>query len=161
MFHHTQLLACVITDERHENTYVSLYCVCLCVELCPLDGPFAVVRTDPAPGFQALVNDELLRRHKITIKVGRVKNKSKNPVADNATQELEDEILRQDPNTRFISPLSLTLSIARLNSRIRNRVLSAREMWTQHDQFSNNQIPLTDQSLIQRQYEFRKLQRNF
>ncbi|XP_063427674.1 CD109 antigen-like [Mytilus trossulus] len=29
-------------------------------------------------------------------------------------------------------------------------------MWTQRDQFSNNQIPLTDQSLIQRQYELRK-----
>ncbi|CAG2247128.1 unnamed protein product [Mytilus edulis] len=29
-------------------------------------------------------------------------------------------------------------------------------MWTQRDQFSNNQIPLTDQSLIQRQHELRK-----
>ncbi|CAG2187161.1 unnamed protein product [Mytilus edulis] len=130
--------------------------LCLCVELCPLNGPFAVVRTDPAQGFQALVNDELLRRHRITIEVGRFKNKNKNPVADKAIQELEDEILRQDPNTRCISPLSLTLAIARLNSRIRNRGLSAREMWTQRDQFSNNQIPLTDQSLIQRQYDLRK-----
>ena len=144
----------LITDERQETLRESL--LCLCVELCPLDGPFAVVRTDPAPGFQALVNDELLRRHRITIEVGRFKNKNKNPVADKAIQVLEDEILRQDPNTRCISPLSLTLAIARLNSRIRNRGLSAREMWTQRDQFSNNQIPLTDQSLIQRQYELRK-----
>ncbi|VDI46836.1 Hypothetical predicted protein [Mytilus galloprovincialis] len=144
----------LITDERQETLRESL--LCLCVELCPLDGPFAVVRTDPAPGFQALVNDELLRRHRITIEVGRFKNKNKNPVADKAIQELEDEILRQDPNTRCISPLSLTLAIARLNSRIRNRGLSAREMWTQRDQFSNNQIPLTDQNLIQRQHELRK-----
>ena len=65
----------LITDERQETLRESL--LCLCVELCPLDGPFAVVRTDPAPGFQALVNDELLRRHRITIEVGRFKNKNK------------------------------------------------------------------------------------
>ena len=55
-----------------------------------------------------------------------------------------------------MSPLSLTLAIVRLNSRNSNHGLSAREMWTQRDQFSNNQIPLTDQSLIQRQHELRK-----
>lgn len=31
-----------------------------CVELRPLDGPFAVAPTDPAPGFQAIFNDDLL-----------------------------------------------------------------------------------------------------
>ncbi|CAC5426725.1 unnamed protein product [Mytilus coruscus] len=118
--------ACMTTDERHETLPESL--LCLCVELCPLDGPFAVIRTDPAPGFQALVNDELLRRHRNTIEVGRVKNKNKIPVTDKANQELENEILRQDPNARCISPLSHTLAIARLNSQIRNRGLSAREM---------------------------------
>lgn len=37
-------------------------------------GPFAVVRTDPAPWFQAFVNDSILKSHRISIELGRFKN---------------------------------------------------------------------------------------
>ncbi|XP_062568793.1 uncharacterized protein LOC134230943 [Saccostrea cucullata] len=37
----------------------------LLADVHPLDGPFAAIRTDSAPGFKALVNDELLERHRI------------------------------------------------------------------------------------------------
>lgn len=100
----------------------------LLAEVHPLDGPFAIIRTDPAPGFKALVNDELLTRHRIAIELGRPKNVNKNPVAEGAILELEVEILRFDPDNKVVSHLSLALITARLNTCIRNRGLSAREI---------------------------------
>ena len=52
----------------------------------PLDGPLAVVRTDPAPCFLALENDSVLHEHRIALEIGRVKNRNKNPVAEKAVQ---------------------------------------------------------------------------
>ena len=46
--------------------------------------------------------------------------------------------------------------MATLNSQIRSRGLSAREMWTQCDQFSNIQIPLSDYDLISQQQSLHK-----
>ncbi|CAC5386069.1 unnamed protein product [Mytilus coruscus] len=60
-----------------------------------------------------------------------------------------------NPSSPVLTPLTLSLVTARQNTRIRNRGLSAREMWTQRDQFSNNQIPLTVQNLIITQHEQR------
>ena len=51
--------------------------------------------------------------------------------------------------------MRLTVATANLNARIRSRGLSSREMWTQPDQFSNQQIPLHDQSIIVKQNEHR------
>lgn len=91
----------------------------LLAEVRPLDGPFAIIRTDSAPGFKALVNDELLTRHHIAVELGRPKNVNKNLVAERAIQELEVEILRFDPDNKVVSHLSLALITARLNTRIR------------------------------------------
>ena len=52
-----------------KETLISLY-----MDLHPIDGPFAVARTDAAPEFVALVDDSLLREHHICIEIGRVKN---------------------------------------------------------------------------------------
>ena len=127
----------------------------LVIDLHPLDGPNIVIRTDCAPGFTALSEDCLLCKYNISLEFGRTKNKNKNPIAEKAIQELEEEILRQDPSCRSVSPLLLALSTARLNARIRNRGLSAREMWTQRDQFSNDQIPLQDFELINQQHAYK------
>ena len=62
----------LIQDERHQSLRDAL--VRLCIELRLLDGPPAVIRTDPAPGFKALINDPLLRSHRLSIEIGRVKN---------------------------------------------------------------------------------------
>ena len=66
-------------------------------------------------------------------------------------KNLEHEILNVDP-TGPASQLQLTLAIAQLNSRIRGRGLSAKEMWTQWDQFTNAQLPVSDRQLITEQY---------
>lgn len=143
----TKLLESELTPELRDAI------IWLLAEVHPLDGPFAIIRTEPAPGFKALVNDELLTRHRIAIELGRPKNVNKNPVAERAIQELEVEILRFDLD---VSHRSLALITARLNTRIRNRRLSAREMCSQRDQFSNTQIPIIDQDLILAQHELRK-----
>ena len=109
-----------------------------------LDGPPAVIHTDPTPGFRALVNDTLLKKYRITIELGQPKNPNKNPVAERAVQELETELLRQEQLGGVVSPLTLAVATSALKSRIRSCGLSSREMWTQRDQFSNQQLPLAD-----------------
>ena len=144
----------IIENERHDTLRDML--IRLSVELRPLDGPMAVIRTDPAPGFVALVNDEILRQNRLTIEIGRVKNANKNPVAERAIQELELEILKQEPGGGPVTHRTLALTTASLNSRIRSNGLSAREVWTQRDQFTGDQIPLSDQKLILEQESRRK-----
>lgn len=144
----------LIESERHLDLRDAI--IQLLAEVHPLDGPFVVIRTDPAPGFLTLVGDQFLARHRLSIELGRVKNPNKNPVAERAIQELEDEALRSNLSNSALTPLSLSLITARLNTRIRSRGLSSREMWTQRDQFSNNQLPVADHELILSQQELRQ-----
>ena len=110
--------------------------------------PAAVVHTDPAPGFKSLIIDKLLEHHNIQIELGRVKNKNKNPIADKCVQKLENELLGQEPGGGPITSLQLSVATAQLNSRLRSQDLSSRELWTQRDQFTQNQLPLNDQTVI-------------
>ena len=143
----------IIISEKHDALREAL--IQACIEMRPLDGPIAIIRTDPAPGFQALQNDERLRAHRICVEVGRIKNPNKNPVAEKAVQEVEQELLRQDPSGGPVSKTSLAVAIARLNSRIRKKGLSARETLLQRDQFTCEQIPLSDHQIIVEQYKSR------
>ena len=121
----------------------------------PMDGPPAVICTDPAPGLKALVDDPLLKKHRITIELGQAKNPNKNPVAERAVQELELELLCPEPLGGAISPLTLPVATSALNFCIHSPGLSSREMWTQRDQFSNQPLPLADDHLIALQHEQR------
>ena len=94
--------SCIIDDERHDTLRDAL--IRLCIEMHPLDEPSAVIRTDPAPGFTRLSNDELLKKHRISIEIGRIKNINKNPIAEKAIRELRDELLRHDPQGGPASP---------------------------------------------------------
>jgi len=114
------------------------------VGLHPLDGPQVVIRVDPAPGFVSLKNTHALQHLGISVEVGRVKNTNKNPVAERVVLELEEELLRQEPGGGPVTELSLAIATARLNSRLRSQGLSSRELWTQRNQFSNEQIPIND-----------------
>ena len=145
--------ACIIEDERADTLRSSL--VQLCIAMRPLDGPRAIIRTDPAPGFQALVNDDLLASSRLCIEIGRVKNVNKNPVAERTVQELREHILRLDPTARAITPVSLALAVASVNSTLRQSGLSAREMLMQRDQFTNVQLPLSDREVIAKKHSLR------
>ena len=145
----------LVEDERHQTLRDAL--IQLCIQMRPMDGPPAVIRTDPTPGFRALINDKLLHHHRITLEVDRAKNPNKNPVAEKAVQEFECELLRQEPLGGAVLLLSLTqvIATAAVKSRVRSRGLSSREMWTQRDQITNAQIPLGDSNLIATQHELR------
>ena len=56
-----------LEDERHQTLRDAI--VKLCLELRPMDGPPAVIRTEPAPGFKALVDEPLSKKHRITIEL--------------------------------------------------------------------------------------------
>ena len=146
-------VASLIENEQHTSLRDAL--ISMCINLRPLDGPVAVIRTDPGPGFLRLVDDPLLQQYRISLEIGRVKNTNKNPVAEKAIQELENELLRQEPSGGHVSSLTLTIATCHLNSRIRHSGLSAREIWTQRDQFSNEQLPISDRDLIQAQHHQR------
>ena len=118
------------------------------IELCPLDGPPALVRTDPAPGFQSLAADDMLRRHNIQLELGRARNKNKNPIADKGIQEFEEELLKQEPGGGPVSTVQLALVVARLNSWLRGQGMSARELWTQRGQFTHQQLSMKDDQVI-------------
>ena len=145
--------ACLLDDERRDSIRSGL--LRLCLELRPLSGPPSVIRVDPAPGFASLYGDEILRQYGFAVEVGRVKNPNKNPVAEKCVAELGDELLRVCPEGGTITPLSLAVATANLNTRIRNRGLSAREMWLQRDQFTNVQIPFSDLQVVRQQHSLR------
>ena len=117
-----------IKDERHTSLRDTL--IQLCIQLRPLDGPPAIIRTDPAPGFKSLMDDKLLKHYRITLELGHTKNPNKNPVDEKAIQELEHELLRQDPLGGQATDLTLLIATASLNSQICSSGLSAHEMWT-------------------------------
>lgn len=48
----------IIDDEKAETPRLAI--IQSCLKLRPLDGPFAVLRTDLAPGFNALVMIKIL-----------------------------------------------------------------------------------------------------
>ncbi len=143
----------LIPNEQANSIRTAL--VSLCLDIRPMEGPMAVVRVDPGPGFIALQNDTTLSSINVQLEIGRAKNENKNPVAEKAVRELEDEIARQQPNGGPVSETTLSLATARLNSRIRNRGLSAREMLFQRNQCTNEQIPMSDANLIKEQHQHR------
>lgn len=116
-------------DERHQTLREAI--VKLSLRMRPMDGPPAVILTDPAFRFRALVNDPLLKKH------------------------LETELLHQGPLGGVVSPLTRAIATSALNSRFRLRKLSTREMWTQRVQFSNQQLHFTDDHLVALQQEQR------
>ena len=83
----------------------------------------ATIRVDCAPAFQALARNQTLTRHGITLDIGRTKNVNKNPVGEKAVQELEVELRKLHPTGTAISSSDLSIAVAMLNSRIRERGL--------------------------------------
>ena len=144
----------IIPDENHTTLRSGL--VELCLPMRPYEGPPAKIRVDPAPGFKSLRNDEQLLQLKLSIDMGREKNRNKNPVAEKAVQEVEVELLKQNPSGGPVSSLALAIAVNCLNSRIRSRGLSAYEMWSQRNQFNNHQINVSDKELIDLQHKERE-----
>ena len=141
----------LIDSEQHNDIRSAL--IKNTVKLIPLDGPLAVIRVDPAPGFRALVNDPLLRKHRIQLEIGRIKNVNKNPVAERAVQEVEEMLLRLQPTNTLVNDLALAIATSTLNSKVRSNGLSSREVMFQRDQFTLMQLPITDHQIIMEKHK--------
>ena len=146
-------LTTLIEDERSDGLRDGL--LFLCSEVRCLGDGGTSIRVDSAPGLVSLVNDPMLEKHGITLEVGNVKNVNKNPVAERAIQELGLECLHIYPEGGPLSKVTLALATARMNSRIRQVGLSARELWTQRDQLTCEQLPIQDQKIILQQHTAR------
>ena len=94
-----------------------------------MKGPHAEVRADSAPGLACLRRDPILKQKGVTVVPGDEKNQNKNPV-----QEIEAEILHNQPEKGPVSKVTLAIATKNTNSRKRRDGLSARELWTQRDQ---------------------------
>lgn len=136
----------LLPSEKHADLQIAI--LLLCAEVRSLGHSGITIRVDPAPGLVALVNDSTFRELGIKLEVGRPKNVNKNPVAERAIEELGLECLHLSPEGGPISELTLALATANMNARIRKGGLSAREVWTQRDQISGEQLPLVDKQLI-------------
>ena len=137
------------SDSEKSADLVAAICI-LCAEIRNLSG-MCSIRIDPAPGLTASIDNPQLRSLGISLEKGREKNPNKNPIAEKAIQELGVELLKMSPHGGPYSKVSLALATATLNSRIRRDGLSARELWTQRDQYTGEQLPFDDKDVIKRQ----------
>lgn len=142
-------LSCFIDSERHDDLRQAI--LFLLADVRHLGDGGTVIRVDPAPGFVSLTKDPLLTQYGITLDIGSPKNCNKNPVAERAIEELGLECLHMSPEGGPVSKISLAIATATMNSRIRHGGLSAREIFTQRDQITGEQLPIVDQQLIQKQ----------
>ena len=110
-----------------------------------------IIRADNAPGFLPLKDDVDLTKLGISIDLGRVKNKNRNPVAEKGILELTSELLRFTPEGGAVNEADLAVVTNTLNSRIRNRGLSAWEILFQRDTHSLKQLEFVDNDLADAQ----------
>ena len=149
--HSSFTVASIIPDEKACSLRDHLI-----KEIQMIRAPSCVIRVDNAPGFVSLVNDELLLQNGIHLELGQVKNPNKNPVAEKCNQELELELLRLDPSGKPVSYSSLQKVVRTLNTRIRNRGLSAREILFCRDQNTGQHLSVNDAALSAEQAELRE-----
>ena len=150
--------ASIELDESHETLRCAL--ITSVSIMRPTPQTHVTIRVDNAPGFESLRNDKILREKNISLDFGRCKNKNKNPVVDKGIRELISEILRFCPNGGKVTPIELASVVNQLNSRIRNRGLSAWEIFHQRDQLSGEQLNISDAFLTAAQSENRQRNRS-
>ena len=127
------------------------------IEFMPISG--CTIRVDPAPAFQSLnvlEKDTILSRYNIKLELGRVHNKNKNPIAENAIKEFRKERLRLNKHGGPLTELDRILINRNMNLRIRNRGLSAKEMMLRRDMTTNKPIDILDSDLAKAQLDSRE-----
>ena len=68
--------------------------ITLCAEFITPSDHSVCIRVDPAPAFQRLSKDDILRKNGMQLMIGYAKNVNTNPIAERAIQELGLEFLR-------------------------------------------------------------------
>ena len=150
-------IANIIDDETAESLrQVLLQQV---AQLIPDTG--ARIQVDCATGCQKLRAESesegsIFQKLGIVIDLGRTLNINKNPVIENAIKEFHKEHLKINPAGGPVTKLELVLIMKNMNSRIRNRGLSSKEIMIQRDQVTHESKSVCDSDLADEQYEKRK-----
>ena len=120
----------------------------------------AVIQCDGATALASLATEaqrdgSVLRDYGITLDIGRAHNVNKNPIAENAIRECEKEILRHKPDKKHLSAEDLVIIAKRMNERIRNRGVAAKEVLTRRDLMTNEPKNIQDGDLGEDQMQKR------
>ena len=150
---------CFVNDQTADSLREAL--ISSIIELIPESG--AVVQVDCATALQTLStesesNGSLLKKLGIKVDLGRSLNKNKNPVAENTIKEFHKECLRLNPSGGPISEIDRALVTRNMNSRLRNRGFSSKEIAFQRDQITNQVKHIADEKMSETQFQQRKLQ---
>lgn len=137
---------CLIPDETGPSYRDGI--VVLMSRLRSNHGHSVRIRVDPAPGLRSITSDKVLSRLGISLEIGDEKNVNKNPIAEHAISELHGQLLRLQPSGGPSSISTLAQATSNMNSCLRESGLSATEIWTQRDQYSGEQLPLSDRRII-------------
>ena len=146
----------LIPDETADSLRDSI--VAGVIDFIPETG--TTVQVDCAPGLQTLaaeakLDGSILKKLGIVIDLGRVHNVNKNPVAENAIKEFHKERLRLNPAGGRISEIERSRITKNMNSRVRERGLTSKEMAFNRDQITNEVKVCDDNSLSKLQMETR------
>ena len=147
----------IIQDESADSLRTGLIsCV---LEFIPESG--TTIQVDCSPGFQklaadCLVDGSILKKLGIIIDLGRSHNINKNPVAENCVKEFLKERLRLSAHGGPINETDRAQITKNMNSRIRERGYTAKEMALNRDQISNMLKPVSDSAISENQVELRR-----
>ena len=107
------------------------------------------VRVDQAPGFRSLFKQKLsLADLNISLELGNAKNKNALALADKKIKELGDEI-RKISSNGMIDLKVLTKATSVVNEKVRHQGLTAKEILFSRDQFSQTNLQLDDNAIVQ------------
>ena len=146
----------LIADETADSLRDSI--VAAVIDMIPETG--ATVQVDCAPGLQKLaaeakLDGSILKKLGLIIDLGRVHNINKNPVAENAIKEFHKERLRLKPSGGKINEIERSIITKNMNSRVRERGLTSKEMAFNRDQITNQVKPCNDKILSEKQTDAR------
>ena len=142
----------LIQDQKADTLRRAL--LSLILDIIPDSG--TVVRVDGATSFQSLEAESMmdnspLKSLGVKIVVGRLLNKNKNPIAENAVKEVQKEILRLKNTIGPITEIELAIVTKNVNSRIRYNGLTPKEILYRRNTLTNLPIEVNDEEIIKKQ----------
>ena len=114
------------------------------------------IRIDNQSGMVALVNNKVLQKLNIEVVPGDSKNVNKNPVAERAVREIEDEILKIQSPDREITSSILAQATMAVNNKIRYTGYTANELFTNTNSLTGEKLKIEDHKLSDLQFENRQ-----
>ena len=128
-------------DETKEKGIVSSL-----IEFIPDTG--ATLQVDPGPGLVALAYDthSVLSAFNISLDIGRVHNKNKNPVAENAIKEFRKDWLWFKPDGSSLNDSERARITAIMNKRIRQNGLAPKEMMLKRSLSNHCHLEIDDEA---------------